>query len=378
MQGTATIESLAHGGHGICHFRDKICFVPGALPGDKVALRVDRVQRGIQWAALLAIVEPSPHRIEMDTPLHGGNSWLPFAYPAQAEWKQRIVADCLSRMGGVEVEIGFQEEPELRTAYRTRATVHCDGTYVGFFARSSHEILHESPCPLLHPKLSNAIDQLRAHPPKAAVDLTVNPDGDDVLAWTKESAPRVAKVFASYNYLKDSSPRHAFELDGIPIVNGCFSQASLLLNRRLQDHVRKHIGGATSVLDLYSGSGNLSLTLPESVEVLGVDHARAAIEAAANRRETYRVGDESAMAEAISERPWDIAIIDPPRQGAKALTGPINESSLTKLLYVACDPAALARDVKALTAGRWHLDECTIIDLFPHTPHMETVCLLTR
>lgn len=377
MQGTATIDSVAHGGYGVCRFRDRVCFVSGALPGDKVALRVDREQRGIQWATLLEVIEPSADRIDVAEPIHGGNSWITFAYPAQAEWKCRIVEDSLVRIGGIEIECTFIEEEGLRTGYRTRATIQCDGQSVGFYQRSSHDIIDIESCSLLHPRANDALQTLRELKPRIAVDITVHPEEDIVLAWTGKEDGRIAKHFPNYNSLKDNRPRASFMFDNIPIVNGCFSQSSLLLNRMLRQAVHERIGDAESLLDLYCGSGNFSL--PFSSDVTGLDHAQAAIGAAAAAgRGAYRTANEDAMADAIASRAWDCIILDPPRQGAKKLAGHLARSQADRIVYVSCDPATLARDVKKLTRGGWSVTDCAVVDMFPNTPHIETICTLTR
>jgi 23S rRNA (uracil1939-C5)-methyltransferase len=133
------------------------------------------------------------------------------------------------------------------------------------------------------------------------------------------------------------------------------------------------------VLDLYCGSGNLSLRLPESVEVLGFDHNQAAIDAAnALRPKAYRAGDEASFAKALRKEAWDAVILDPPRTGAKTITDVLCNCTARRIVYVSCDPATLARDVKVLTQAGWRLTRATAVDLFPQTCHIETVCLLER
>ena len=170
-----------------------------------------------------------------------------------------------------------------------------------------------------------------------------------------------------------------FTYGGIPVVNGSFSQSSLLLNRLLIKETHAALGSPVSVLDLYCGSGNLSLTLPKTIEVMGMDHNKYGVNAAyLKRKGAYMVGGESKMKKIIAKGEVDTILLDPPRAGAKSLMPAIAESTVRAIVYVSCDPPTLARDLKVLAAGGWKLTSCTAIDMFPNTPHVETVCRLER
>jgi len=166
--------------------------------------------------------------------------------------------------------------------------------------------------------------------------------------------------------------------DGVPVVNGAFSQSSLLLNRVLVRTVRELAGDAMSMLDLYCGSGNLSLSLAPRGRLLGLDLCRDAIDAAnAVRPGAYRRGDEHAFRDAL-RLPWELVLLDPPRMGAKAIAQDLAVCPANAIVYVSCDPATLARDLKIIMAGGWRLTRAVAVDLFPCTAHIETVCRLER
>lgn len=376
MHHTVRTTGLAHGGHAIARIDEQVCFVDGALPDEKAAIRVDRKSKGVMWATALEILEPSPARLAVDTPLHGGNGWLVFAYPEQGEWKRRIVRDCMARIAKIDVAPGWIEDPSLRTGYRTRAEFHGDGTRFGFFARGSHDIVSIDRDAILHDRLNAVIPKLRAANLRGSVEVTVNPEGPEVLVWTAKPHPALAKAFLAYNHLHDKKPRAWFLFDGVPVVNGGFSQASLLLNRLLVAEVHRHAAGAKRVLDLYAGSGNLSLGLCGDAEVFGLDHNEAAIAAAQDQgKGTYKAGGEKLFIDYLARGPWDCVILDPPRQGAKDIIEVVAACTAKTIVYVACDPAALARDTAALLAAGRTLESVTAIDLFPNTPHMEALAV---
>lgn len=377
------ITSVGHGGAGIGRLDGQVCFVPYGLPGDQLEIKVTRASRKMMWGELLSVVAPSPDRVTPSYPdwrRSGVSTWLHFSYPAQARWKQRIVTDCLQRIAGIrDFTLEWGEDPALRTGYRTRAEFHGDGKQFGFYALASHDIVDTVQCPLCHPAMNRVLARLRELELKGSVTVTVNPEGDDALVWTTFTNRKLRDRFPQSGTPKDERPPFRFDFDGIPVVNGAFSQSSLLLNRLLRGTVHEFAGSPVSVLDLYCGSGNLSLGFPDRTEVAGIDHNKIAVKAAHRTgRGAYIAGNEHKMIKRIAEGQWDTILLDPPRAGAKPLVPALAGSSARSLIYVSCDPATLARDLKGLYAGGWRLAQIRALDLFPHTPHVETVCLLKR
>ena len=376
----ATIASVAHGGHGVCRIAGQVCFVAQGLPGDVVRVRVAKETKGVLWGVIEEVVEASPDRTAPCCDrfgVCGGCFWLHFAYPAQGQWKRRIVHDCLERIAKISCDVTFEENPELRLGYRTRAEFHSDDGRLGFYAPESHTVVDIRTCPLCHERLNQALERLRGARTQDAIEIVVNPEGPEVLVAAKRPSRSLCESFEFVNASGDAAP-HRFVFDGVPIVNGAFSQASLLLNRLLVGVVARMAAGASRVLDLYCGNGNLSLGLSEASRVLGIDQSRVAVEAAnAAGRGEYRTGGETEFRRALKE-PWDVVVLDPPRTGAKGVAEVLAGSACGRIVYVSCDPATLARDLKTITARGWRLAEAVALDLFPNTAHVETVCLLER
>lgn len=379
---TATIERVAHGGHGIARIDGRVCFVPGAIPGDTVRIAIESEKKGLLWGRLAEVVEPSPHRVAL-FPGEANNAacpWMHFAYPAQGEAKRQIVADTLQRLGKIEAEIGWIEDESLRVGYRTRAQFHGDGERFGFHEPGTHTITPATGCPVLHPHLDAVVHALEELKLDDRTEVVVNPDeADDVLIWRRSVNRRLRDRFPHAQSAYDKGDRSYFLFDGVPIVNGAFSQSSLLLNRLLVGKVHALLEGSAHVLDLYCGNGNLTLKLSKSTFVTGIDHNSAAV-TAANRQgpKKYYKGGEISMEKTIRAGEFDAAVLDPPRQGARALMPALAECKAQRIVYCACDPATLARDLRVLIDGGWTLAEVTAIDMFPQTPHIETVCLLQR
>lgn len=377
------ITGVAHGGDGVGRLEGQVCFVPMALPGDTVRVQIEQTSARFLRASIGEIVTPSPHRVSPPCTNHGRCGaclWGHFAYPAQAEWKRRIVRENLARIAGADIEAGWIENPDLRWGYRTRAEFHGDGEHFGFYAPNSHSVVDTASHPTCHPRLNETLAGLRELRVKGEVTVTVNPEGEDVLIWTSFAQRRLKQKFPQAECGQDRNKHRAYFLfDGAPVVNGTFSQAGLLLNRLLVKTVHNMVGEPVSVLDLYCGNGNLSHSLPAQVEVVGIDHSGFAVQMARKASERdYREGDEEHMLRLLRKGSWDTVVLDPPRAGAKAIMPGLAKSRPHAIVYVSCDPATLARDLKTLASEGWQVTQCTAIDLFPQTPHVETVCRLER
>lgn len=375
------IERVVAGGDGLARIGGSACLIPYALPGESIRITEPERRSGALRAGIKHVLSPSADRQPAQCPVFGvcgGCTWLHFAYPAQADAKRDIVAECFRRIAGHEVEIKWADDPSLRFAYRTRATFRAMHGRVGFLEARSHQIVDIAACPLCHPQLNAALARLRESHLVGEFDVTVNPEGDDILIWTRDPVPGLDAVFPASNNCHISAPRHQFLFDGIPIVCGGFAQASLLLNRTLRSLVHKSLGGISSLLDLYCGSGNFSLGLSD-VCVLGIDHHAPSIAAAnALRPGAYECGGEPAFVRALTREPWDTILLDPPRQGAKPIVAALAQARAQRIVYVSCDPATLARDAKVLLAANWSLASVTAVDMFPHTAHVEAVAVFVR
>ncbi|GMU92910.1 MAG: hypothetical protein AMXMBFR4_19680 [Candidatus Hydrogenedentota bacterium] len=285
--------------------------------------------------------------------------------------------DCLERIGRIEAEVDWLEDPALRLGYRTRAEFHGSGGALGFYALGTHRVVGITQCPLCHPRLNEALARLREAAVSGPVEVTVNPEGDDRLIWSAKPNRVLAERFPDAQGPRSTGARRQFLFDGVPVVCGAFSQASLLLNRQLRQCVHQYLAGTRTVLELYCGSGNLSLGL--EADVVGIDHNRTAVAAARKQgRGDYRAGDESKFADAIREREWDAILLDPPRTGAKPIVKRLAECNAGRLVYVSCDPATLARDLNQLTDAGWKVARVTAVDMFPNTAHVEVVALMER
>ncbi|MFP6581216.1 MAG: class I SAM-dependent RNA methyltransferase [Candidatus Hydrogenedentota bacterium] len=382
MTSEITIERLAHGGDGVGYIDGKICFVPYGLPQDKLSVEITEDGKRFSRAEIVAVLEASPYRIDADCPAFGscgGCTWLHFAYPAQMEWKQKLVEESFRRLAKVEVSVDGLGDPDLHKGYRTRATFRGDKKNRGFYAAQSHDVIDIEECPLCDPAVNAALTKIRETGADGNVEVVVNPEGEEVFVWTEKPSRLIKKAFDIAECPGDTEKQSTFVFDDTPVVNGTFNQSSLKLNRILVEHVHSFLEGADSILDLYCGSGNLTMALSDRAKVIGLDRDGPSIKAAdiAERGE-FHIGKQKDFHDFIHRQHWGAIVLDPPRVGAKSIMKSLSDAKAAKIIYVSCDHATQARDVTVLLKAAWKITSLTAIDLFPNTSHVESVCILER
>lgn len=380
------ITALAQGGEGMARLEGMVWFVPFAYPGDVVSARVICRHRSWGRAVPENLLVTSPFR----RPFIGGADapeqaylWGSFDYAGQAEWKPRLAAETLRRVGGILVEPEFVSAPEpLRLHWRDRCTFHPSRTgHPAYYLWHTHAPAEVGQCPLASPSVNRGLSELARTGHTAPVTLTAHPLTGEIMAWCADrDHARLASAlpFPVNSPGEFKSPRR-FMMDGTPVVNGAFCQSSLMLNRILRERVALALSDAETILDCYCGNGNLTRTAAGRAAVLGFDLNTAAVEAARSALGgDYRTGNETAMVEVLESSRFDVVLLDPPRTGARALAPALARCRASRIVWVSCDAATLARDLATVLAGGWTLQSCTVIDMFPHTPHAEIVCVLER
>lgn len=416
----ARIESLAHGPHGIARIDGKVHFVRGAAPGDEVELEVEEDHRSFAYARVTRVVVPGIARREAPCPYLprcGGCPWQHVEYAAQTAAKEESVRDLLSRVGGVDAAV---LRPIVRAAreygYRRRLSLRVADREVGFLAAASHDLVPVEHCLLGSERLDGAIPLARAFVQALGtrinrVEIVATGDDDRVAIVAQADGEMVATDAEVGEALLRREPRlAALVLRGkrfrrvwgndrvrVPLVDGdemClragdFSQVSDHGNAELIRLVLEHAAAAKHhrVADLYAGAGNLSLPLARRAgAVIAVERTPTSVEAA--RENARRLGITNLeLATGPTEtvlRGWtkrglrlDTVVLDPPRSGAAEAMPALLALAPSRIVYVSCNPATLARDLKTLSRG-YRVELVQPIDIFPQTYHVEAVALLLK
>ncbi|MFH1529635.1 MAG: hypothetical protein ABIK09_02750 [Pseudomonadota bacterium] len=422
MTDVVTLETgaLAFLGGAVARATDgKVVFVRGAAPDEVVEVRLFQQRARFDLAVVTRVIRPSVCRVEPFCPLAGtcgGCDWQHVAVAAQRDACRQILSDALGRAG---VEMPPEEvvpSPEER-AWRHRARLHIasDGGRVrlGFFRPGTHEVVNAPECPVLMRPLLDAAAALRAalagRGAAGTVELSLADEGV-LVAINLSNVPRDldglqvalaqskairggilgAPGLGSHRF-SEATGSKILEVTGrtwrIPVAAGAFLQANWAANGLLVERViaavEAMVPPSGRILELYSGSGNMTLPLlgaglaVEAWESSGP--AVRALEGAAPRGATLRVHHGDAVRALGQDGPApDLVLLDPPRAGARAVCEALRDHPTQGIVYVSCDPYTLGRDLGILVDAGWRVDRVIPVDLFPHTPHIETVTALRR
>jgi len=376
-----SIDELAAGGDGVGRAADgRVVFVPFTAPGDRVRVRVERERRRFLHARVEELLEASPRRTDPVCAVFGscgGCSWQHVDYAAQLEAKAKIVGDAFARIGGIATSGRVQITPSPSAyGYRSRARVLVEGGRVGFRRRRSHALCATSRCPILAPPLQAKLAELARR--------SLPADGEWELACGDGDA-RATALPAS------GEGRIELPVGGerVGISPGVFSQSNALLLETLAGAVLAAAGEGALAFDLFAGAGFFTLALarrfervvalessPDGVRDLEANLRAAAIRNAEVLPERLEVAFERGLFDGL--RP-DVVVLDPPRTGLPpGSSDALAELAPRRIVYLACDPATQARDAAYLVGGGYSALRVEAFDLFPQTPHVESLVVLER
>jgi tRNA/tmRNA/rRNA uracil-C5-methylase (TrmA/RlmC/RlmD family) len=340
------IHDVAFGGAGVGRLDGKIVFVPLTIDGERVEAEVVEQRKSFARARLRKVIVPSPQRIEPVCPYFGhcgGCDYQHIAYGHQLEIKRHQVAQLLERIGRItEVGVLPTVASEGFYAFRNRITVHAAQGRIGFFEKSSREVVDVEHCAIAIPMVNDALKELRA----------------TGLAEGKHRTLRGA---------------------GVPRT---FTQTNDFVAGRLLDFVVRQVVGDV-LLDAYCGAGFFGHALAKQTKrVIGIDWHESAINIAresAGSNETYLVGDVGETIESLlaNERPSTV-LLDPSAEGVdERVTDALGIHPIKRLIYVSCNPATLARDLARLRSA-YQIVAVQPFDMFPQTAEIEIAAVMER
>ncbi|HWM27111.1 MAG TPA: 23S rRNA (uracil(1939)-C(5))-methyltransferase RlmD [Woeseiaceae bacterium] len=433
---SATIDAVTHDGRGIAAIDGKKVFVAGALPGEQVRILRRKIRRGYDEADLLEVEAPSPERIMPRCDAFGicGGCALQHVAPAdQRKMKEKSLRDSLERIGNVSparwLAPVFDPDHEGAWRYRRRARlavreVAAKGrVLVGFRERRAPIVTDMHRCEVLSAPLDGLIDplaeliatlsirrrlpqievavadnavelvfrvldpptvddkaKLAAFGQRHCLSISLQPGSVESAVPLEPDAPRVPL----YYELPEFDMRIHFEPTDFIQVNGRVNRLMVLAAIEALE-----LRETDRVLDLFCGIGNFSLPLARhSGHVMGLEGEAGQVSRAAANAVRNGVGNcefRCADLAAINGREpwigqsWDKLLLDPPRCGAEEIVRQMAKIGPARLVYISCHPATLARDAAILTRTEgYRLDAAGIIDMFPHTAHVEAIAVFSR
>lgn len=363
-----TIHDVARGGAGVARLETgEIVFVPYTAPGDVASIRITEKKKNYSQGELLEIITPSENRVTPPCPAFGkcgGCSWQHLPYDFQFSIKKNGVLHALKRAGLDTTAIPLDELPaESPFFYRNRIQLRGNpkDKTLGFYERESTRIIPIEDCKIARKEINNALPAIREEGAgkdrEFKVEIEVTPTGEVRTAWNMKHA--------------------AFG----------FRQVNDDQNSVLQKWVDDQIGSGDLLLDLYGGSGNLSKNLTSrfrKIQCVDVGTPKNRPADLPDHFQFFRSGvaewiqKTNSTTDSITQ-----VILDPPREGLGSDFSVI-ESNLKKkfnpetLVLVGCDPDAFARDAYRFTQKGYTLIRLGVLDLFPQTPHVESLAVFKR
>lgn len=408
----------------------RIVFCDGLMPGESAVAQLNGGKDKIPHVHVIEITRASPGRAAPFCPVFercGGCTVQQLSYPALAEEKTRHVRDCMTRIGKIPAEtIDERMSPILAAEnplmYRNHMQYHRDpetpDTMVrfGLYALRTHEVVLHETCAIAHPaadvtrkaveRYFDTVLQNRADEKKAPWTLVVRvgTQTQQVAYAIKSAEGKQCRYDGLSEYIERSLREQnlLFEVNHTQItekIDGRTFRVSIdsffqvntaqadALYRRIKDLLPDDAAN-TALLDLYCGTGSIGLYLADRVrEVIGVEINQQAIKNARDNADMNNISNARFYAQAAERAEYDtlnisrplIVVLDPPRQGcAPKLIEKVKSLLPEHIIYVSCNPATLARDLRSFIPEGYTLGSITPVDMFPWTGHVETVVLMSR
>ena len=393
------LESLspAYGGYSIAR-DEKVILIKGAIPGEVVDVEIQEKKRDYSVGFVVSVVEPSADRVEPPCPVFGrcGGCQLQYMrYERQVAMKDEVLRDTLSRLGKIETDLGAPLSG-ANWHYRRKAQFKVSKTgEIGFFRESSRDVITFNECPLMNEDIKVLLERIKE---KCSVvnlsDIHVAA-GDTPVALLKgkgydtaffEDFVGVGLTGIAYNdSIAYGGAYTGFDLNGLryTVSPWSFFQAHWELNRKVVEFMVDTMGPleGKNVLDLYAGACNFSLPCAaRGAEVAAVEENPYAVEDGRrnlelNGTKNCKIVKSSSEKYRINKK-FDVIILDPPRPGLTSeVVKKITDNPSEAIVYVSCNPATLARDLKKLKE-KYDVQSVHQIDFFPNTFHIESISFL--
>lgn len=439
------IDNLGMNGEGIGRIEGFTVFVEGAIPGERVLIKVVKVTKSYAYGKLLHIIQKSQDRTEPPCPYYkrcGGCQLQHISYSRQLQFKAEKVKDALERIGGlkdvvVRPTIGMEDPWRYRNKAQFPVGYVKGKLTIGFYRPRSHDLIDIEKCAIQHPVNDKVIALVRqfintynipVYDEKShkgiirhvvtkvgftsgelMVIIVTNgsklPRKDELINLLRDGLPNITSIVQNVqsnktnvilgnknitlwgqDYITDSIGDLKFKISPMSFFQVNPVQTEKLYTKALE---YANLTGNEKVVDAYCGIGTISLFLAKKAsKVYGVENVPQAIDDA---NENARINDidnvEFILGEAENVIPRmaseglkvDVVVVDPPRKGCdQKLLETIVEMNPERMVYVSCNPATMARDLKFMVEHGYKVEEVQPVDMFPQTGHVEIVCLMSR
>ena len=385
-------EKLDHFGRGLSHVLGKIIFVPNLLPNEEALVEIVLNKKKYMVGEIIKLVKISDDRIRPKCSYEScGCALKSLNYSKTLEFKKNKVTEILKRYGNLENVVKEIIPSDNIYGYRNKITLKVNGGKIGYFKNGTNELIEINRC-AISSKKSNEIIRVLKRCDLSKVREVIIKDFGEVMVIIKGDMdinalkPLVTSIYMN-GKLVCGNENIIAELGDFKfyVSKDSFFQVNTKVALKLYNRVLKYLdnSGGKSILDLYSGTGTISLFLSKYFkEVTAIEINEEAVKCAFLNKELNNISNVRFICGDVSKEihnlKADNIVVDPPRSGL-SIDGinDILKINPERLVYVSCDPMTLARDLKKLKEN-YEVKEVTLFDMFPWTYHVESVCLLIR
>ena len=383
-----TIEKVAHGGHFIARHNGAVIFVRHAIPGEQCTIEITSTGSSFNRADVVSVAHPSEFRVQAPCQFAhrlgcGGCDFQHITPAHQRTLKSDVIAEQFSRIAKKEIRVEVEEVGDS-VGWRTRAiaTTNRNGK-LGFYKSRSHSIAAVDDCIICVEGMN--FSEIAARPLKGdvRVEISASSTGERTIALAPTRGEEKARITEGQNILHETVHGRTLEVSQESFWQS-HVRAPEVLTHAVLDFAQ--IKSAEHVLDLYGGVGLFTAAIIDAIGPEGhvdlIEGSKVATEDArrnfaSNKNVTIATGDVAKLLPRVTSA--DVVVLDPPREGAgKEVIAQITALNPRAIVYVACDPAALARDTAYLEDHSYSLAKLRAFDLFPMTHHIECVALYER
>lgn len=389
------IESLDHNGRGIGRLNNKIVFVNNALPNEIVEIKPISEKKNYIEANVTRYIDKSEKRVDSICPYYkycGGCDLLHMSYIDQLEFKQNKINNIIYKYLNKDIKVNKIVKSDIEFNYRNKVTFHVDNK-IGFFKDKTNNIIEIKKCFLADQKINDAIKHLNKLDLKNINEITCRVGNNKlmiIINSNKDIDATPIKDIASSIYLNNRLVYGEKTIDSIIgnykyiISPKSFFQININVCEKLYNKIKEETSNSKNILDLYCGTGSISIYVSENKNVFGIEINESAISdanvnASINNIDNIKFicGDSGKMSNNLNFKP-DTIIVDPPRNGLDSITiKNILSMNPNKIIYVSCDPMTLTRDLKILSTN-YIIRDVTPFDMFPQTKHVENMAILLK
>ena len=417
------VERLDHHGAGIAYLNKKPLFINGALPGEEVVAQLVEEKSKFARGKLIKVLTPSEARVEPFCPHYrqcGGCDLQHMNYVQQLTYKQQTLRQLMQKFAGRDIELmppilGLEREYRRRARVSVFVDKKTRQLHFGFRQKQSKHITQITNCPVLAPELNQLLPEIYAllktskKPEKLGhVELVLGDNGPCITLrhmgklsaneqgklvelakrhhatlYLMPETDQLLRVEGEMPFYKETGVKVLFEPNN-------FIQVNQTVNQKMVEQAIDWLDLQANerVLDLFCGLGNFSLPIAKQVmSVVGVEGVPEMVVKAANNAtlnnidnaQFYHANLEQDFAGQIwSKEKFDKVLLDPARAGASGIIDQISSLGVQRIVYVSCNPATLARDSQSLLEQGYQLTRLGMLDMFPHTSHLESMALFEK